>query len=141
MSAIRNEQAIAFDPALPLTTRPWKGRRMLSPSELDAVPTAFVWLAWAVFALGGCLCVMNFKLFVDWLRHRLRKPPKEPYKHVSAIPILGSLLVALMLRTLGSNPVVMVVGIVLIVIDTGGIPWMIGGFVYQLLRALVKAIR
>lgn len=114
---------------------------MLSPSELDAVPTALIWLAWAVFALGGGLCVMNFKLFVDWLRYRLRKPPKEPYKHVSAIPILGSLLVALMLRTLGSNPTVMVIGVVLIVIDTGGIPWMIGGIVYQLFLVLRKSIK
>lgn len=114
---------------------------MLSPSELDAVPVGFVWLAWTVFALGGYLCVLNFWIFVRWLRYRFRKPPKEPYKHVSAIPIIGSLLVYLMLRTLGSIPAAMVIGIVLIVIDTGGIPWMIAGIVYQIYLALRKAIR
>ena len=114
---------------------------MLSPSELDALPKVLVWLAWAVFALGGYLGILNFKLFVAWLAYRFRKPPKEPYKHISAIPILGSLLVALMLRTLGSIPAAMVIGIVLIVIDTGGIPWMIAGIVYQLFLALRRAVR
>ncbi len=88
---------------------------MLSPSELDAVPVGLVWLAWAVFVLGGCLCVGNFWIFIDWLRYTLRKPPKEPRKHVSAIPILGSLLVYFMLKTLGSIPAAMVIGIVLII--------------------------
>ena len=114
---------------------------MLSPSELAVVPEGLVWLAWAVFALGGYLCVLNFRLFVDWLIYRFRKPPKEPRKNISAIPILGSLLVVLMLKPLGSIPAAMVIGIVLIIIDTGGIPWMIVGIVYQLYLGLRKAIR
>ena len=114
---------------------------MLSPSELDAVPEGLVWLAWAVFVLGGYVCVLNFRIFVDWLLYRLRKPPKEARKSVSAIPILGSLLVAFMLKTLGSIPAAMVIGIVLIVIDSGGIPWMIAGIVYQIYLALRRAIR
>jgi hypothetical protein len=114
---------------------------MLSPSELDAVPEGLVWLAWAVFILGGYVCVLNFRIFVAWLRYRLRKPPKEPYKAVSAIPILGSLLVALMLKTLGSIPAAMVIGIVLMVIDSGGIPWMIAGILYQIYLALRRAIK
>jgi hypothetical protein len=114
---------------------------MLSPEELNAVPVGLVWLAWAVFVLGGCLCVGNFWIFIDWLRYELRKPPKEPRKHVSAIPIFGSLLVYFMLKTLGSIPAAMVIGIVLIAIDTGGIPWMIAGIVYQIYLALRRAIR
>jgi hypothetical protein len=44
---------------------------MLSPSELAAVPAGLVWLAWAVFALGGYLCVLNFRIFAVGPAHAL----------------------------------------------------------------------
>lgn len=109
---------------------------MLTADELGALPEIFVWLAWAVYALGGLICVMNFRIFVDWRLHCMRKPPKEPYRHVSAIPVIGSLLVALMLRALGSIPAAKMAGIVLILIDTGGIPWILAGIPFAIYRHL-----
>lgn len=114
---------------------------MLTSSELDSLPPGLVWLAWGGFVLGGYLCVLNFRIFLAWLMHRLRKDPEDSYRHVSAIPILGSLIVALMLRTLGSIPEAMVIGIVLIAIDMGGIHWGIAGIGVHLLHQLLKKLR
>jgi hypothetical protein len=104
------------------------------------MPAIFVWLAWPVFIFGGILCILNFKIFLDWAIYRLRKRPRQSYKHVSAIPIIGSLLVALTLRAFDAFPAVEAVGIVLIAIDTGGIHWSIVGICYQLLLALWRRI-
>jgi hypothetical protein len=109
---------------------------MLTSAELDSVPQFLVWLAWGGFVIGGFICVLNFRIFMDWVIYRLRRLPEESRKNVSAIPILGSLIVALMLRTLGSIPAAKVVGIVLIVIDMGGIHWAVVGIVYQIYLAI-----
>ena len=94
---------------------------MRSAAELSAIPQGFIWLAWAVLALGGLIYLINFRIFVEWIIYCLRKSKPENYRTPSAIPILGSLLVALMLRTLGSIPAAKVIGIALIVVDSGGI--------------------
>ena len=114
---------------------------MPSPGALRPIPEFLLWLAWAVFALGGFICIANFKLFLNWAIHRLRKRPRESYKHVSAIPIIGSLLVALMLRPLDSIPAAKIVGIVLIAIDMGGIHWMILGLPYVAYRDIRKRMK
>jgi hypothetical protein len=103
---------------------------MLTPDELNAVPEALVWLAGLVFIFGGLICVVNFWIFLNWIFPSLRMNPEEPYRHVSAIPIVGSLLVYFMLRTLGSIPAVMLIGVVLIAIDAGGIHWGLLGLPY-----------
>jgi hypothetical protein len=118
-----------------------KGKRMLSAEELSALPQGFVWLAWAVFALGGFICLINFAIFMKWVSYRLRKTKPENYRTISAIPILGSLLVALMLKTLGSIPAAKVTGIILILIDSGGILWGLAGIPYIVYRAIRKRLR
>lgn len=103
---------------------------MLTADELSALPDFFVYLAAAVFILGGVICVANFWLFLQWAVPSLRKPTPVPQRPVSALPIIGSLLVFLMLRTFGSVPAVMVLGVVLIMIDAGGIHWGLLGLPY-----------
>lgn len=71
-------------------------------------------MAWAFFVVGGSICVLNFRLFLDWVIYRImKKLPEESYKYISPIPILGSLLVALMLRTLASIQATKIIGAVL----------------------------
>jgi hypothetical protein len=118
-----------------------KGRRMLSADELSAVPQVLVWLAWVVFALGGFICLINFRIFMEWAIYSLRKSKPDNYRTPSAIPILGSLLVFLMLKTLGSIPAAKVIGIALIVIDSGGIHWGLAGLPYILYREMQKRWR
>ncbi|TRW95396.1 hypothetical protein [Candidatus Methylobacter oryzae] len=114
---------------------------MLSPTELDATATVFIGLAWVFFVAGGFICVLNFKLFLDWVVYRMKKLPEESYKYISPIPILGSLFVALTLGTLASIQATKIIGAVLIAMDMGGIHWMVLGICYQMLRSAYRRIR
>jgi len=75
---------------------------------------------------------------MEWIIYCLRKSKPENYRTRSAIPIIGSLLVVLMLRTLGSIPAAKVIGIALIVVDSGGIHWALAGLPYILYRQMRK---
>jgi hypothetical protein len=89
-------------------------------------------LAWTAFVLGTFLCLTNFYLSVlRYLLHRLRGLPRESYRWVSGIPLFGSLLVALSLLGLYAPPGMLPAAIALIVIDTGGIHWLLGVMIYQ----------
>ena len=104
-----------------------------STSPLAAVLT---FISWVAFVVGGVLCVLNF--YLSWLRyplHRLRRRSKESYHSTSGAPLVGSLLVALSMFGLRSVTAVVPVAIALIVIDTGGIHWLLGGQIYHAWRA------
>ena len=89
-------------------------------------------VAWAGFIVGGWLCALNFYLsFLRYPVHRLRGLPKESYRWVSGIPLFGSAFVALSLLCLYSSSAVLLAGIVLIAIDTGGIHWFAGTMIYH----------
>jgi hypothetical protein len=89
-------------------------------------------LSWAGFFVGGWLCALNFYLsFLRYPVHRMRGMPKESYRWVSGIPVFGSAFVALSLIRLHSFSLVLISGIVLIAIDTGGIHWFVGSMIYQ----------
>jgi len=75
-----------------------------------------------------------------WVVYRLRGLPKESFRHVSAIPIIGSLIVALSLGRLYSIPAVKYIGIGLIIADSGGILWIIPGLFYMLFWGIKKKI-
>lgn len=74
---------------------------------------------WAAFLLGGLICVTNFSFPVCYYLKVWRKQPMG--QNVSPIPILGSLIVSLTLKVLGSTLWVKIIGYVLITIDMGGI--------------------
>jgi hypothetical protein len=84
-------------------------------------------VASALFGLGGLICCLN--LYWSFLRypfHRLRGGAREDCRHVSSCPLFGSLLVAISLLQLWSHPVVLAIVATLILIDTGGLPWLLG---------------
>ncbi len=96
-------------------------------------------LSWLAFLFGSLLCVCNFYLsFLRYPFHRLRGLPRESYRFVSGIPLIGSALVALAMCKLYAFPSVRFVGLILIAIDTGGIHWFLGTITYQHLREKLK---
>ncbi len=93
-------------------------------------------MSWVALLVGGALCLLNF--YLSWLRylsHRLRRRSKESYRFASGVPLAGSLLVALSMFGLRSAAAVLPVAIALIVIDTGGIHWLLGSQMYHAWRA------
>lgn len=92
---------------------------------------------WAAFVFGAYLCLLNF--YISFLRYRIhlwRGLPKESFKFISGIPLLGSLILYLLVRYTNLPPVMLYAGIVLICMDTGGIHWAIGNIIYQSCRHL-----
>jgi hypothetical protein len=89
-------------------------------------------LAWVMLFLGGFICVLNF--YTSFLRYpflRFLGHSKESFQWVSGAPFLGSLLVAISLLAFHSTTWILVTGIILILIDTGGIHWFAGTMLYH----------
>ena len=90
------------------------------------------WITTALLITGGLLCCLNFYLsFLRYPIHRLTGHKKEDYKWTSGIPLFGSLFVALSLLSFWRVSWVLVLSLILIVIDTGGIHWFLGVMLYQ----------
>ena len=88
-------------------------------------------LAWIAFVLGALLCLTNFYLsFLLYPVHRLRGFPRESYRWESGIPVFGSLFVGLSLFGLHSLSAMQPAALLLMVIDTGGIHWFVGIWIY-----------
>ena len=70
------------------------------------------------------LAVVNSQLaFVRPWRHKRRFGDFAGYRHVSVIPVIGNVLVALaILQAMGSRSVA-IVGLILLALDPGGLPW------------------
>lgn len=85
------------------------------------------WYAWIPYLLGAFVCVANAYLsFLRYPLHRLRGGTRATFQWVSAVPLIGSVLVAtiwvLWLR--GSAPEALDWATLLLVLcDTGGIHW------------------
>ncbi len=81
-------------------------------------------IAWILFALGAWLSSLNFYLsFIRYPIHRFCGHPRESYKFVSGIPLIGSLFVALSFACSYHPTWFNVLRIGLILIDTGGLHW------------------
>ena len=90
------------------------------------------WVAAALFIYGGWLCCYNFYCyFLRYGVHLLRGGTRENYRWDSGCPLLGSLFVAISLAWFWSNPTMLIQGGVLILIDTGGVHWMICTIFYR----------
>ena len=107
-----------------------------SGRSTSSLATVLTFISWVALVVGGVLCLLNF--YLSWLRyplHRLRRRSKESYHSASGAPLVGSLLVALSMFVLRSVTAVVPVAIALIVIDTGGIHWLLGGQICRAWRA------
>ncbi len=84
-----------------------------------------------IFCLGGFICCLNF--YLSFLHYPLYKILKktEKYKWVSGLPLVGSLFVAISLFLLYQIKWILILGIILISIDTGGIHWFLGTVLYH----------
>ncbi|MFN0019410.1 MAG: hypothetical protein ACKVP0_14185 [Pirellulaceae bacterium] len=83
---------------------------------------------WVLIAIGGCLAVigglltlLNFLLFLNYPLQRLRGGKPETYRHVSGIPIFGSLLLWIAALLLSSKPVLMWSALVVSLFDMCGL--------------------
>jgi hypothetical protein len=84
-----------------------------------------------LFCLGGFICIVNFYLsFLHYPLYRLKGGQKTDYKWISGFPVLGSVFVIFSIILLLDFWVLMG-GIVLITIDTGGFHWFLGSMFYH----------
>ena len=94
---------------------------LASPASIQPVRHGF---AIALASMALVIGATNFWLsFVRPPLHRRRSP--GIYKHVSGLPLVGTLLILLAaLAGFGSLPVA-ALGLVVLTIDTGGSPWLL----------------
>ncbi len=86
----------------------------------------------ALFCLGAFICVVNF--YLTFLRYRiflLRGGRKSEYKWMSGTPYIGSLFVLVGLSSLHETRLILIAGLILMLIDTGGLHWFLGSMLYQ----------
>ena len=89
------------------------------------------WIMAALLGLGGLVCCLNFYLsFLRYPIHRMMGGKKEDYHWVSGFPICGSLFVAISLLKFWHPPWLLTLGVLLILIDTGGFHWFAGTMFY-----------
>ena len=88
-------------------------------------------IAYILFGLGGFFCVLNFYLsFLRYPIHRLSGGDKKDIKWVSGAPLLGSLFVGISLLPHYETRWLLILGLALILIDTGGPHWFVATMVY-----------
>ena len=76
------------------------------------------------FYLGGLICFVNFYTsFLAYPVHLLIYGRNKPYKNISGFPLVGSLFVGLSLIGVHGSTWMLISGIVLMAMDTGGIHW------------------
>ena len=89
-------------------------------------------LAHILFYLGGYFCGLNFYLsFLRYPLYRVCGGEKDEYQWVSGAPLVGSLLVGISLISLHKITWMLVLGLILIVLDTGGLHWSLGTMFYH----------
>ena len=89
-------------------------------------------LPFILFCLGAMICFLNFYLsFLRYPIYKLRGGKKEDYKWKSGFPLIGSFFLAISLLIFYKITWLLVLGLFLILLDTGGIHWFIGVMIYQ----------
>lgn len=89
---------------------------------------------WSIILLsvGVFISVINFYLsYLRYPLHVIRGGGKDDYKWVSGFPLAGTLFIVLALVLDGlERPIILYVGLFALLIDTGGVIWLIGQGVY-----------
>lgn len=95
-----------------------------------------------LFCLGGIICAMN--CYLSLLRYPiflLRGGQKSEFQWISGAPIIGSLSVAVGLAYLYRTDWILWIGLILILIDAGGIHWYLGTMLYQRIGKTVEEVQ
>ena len=91
-------------------------------------------IAYILFGLGGFFCLLNFYLsFLRYPIYRLSGGSGKEYKWVSGAPVLGSLFVGLSLISPYATNWMLISGVTLILIDTGGLHWFLATMFYYII--------
>ena len=112
--------------------RPGRHRALLCGPSTSPLAAVLTFISWAAFLVGGFVCLLNF--YLSWLSHplhRLQGLSQESFRSRSGFPFIGSILVALSLLRLHSEPAAVPIAIGLIAIDTGGIHWFLGALIHH----------
>jgi phosphatidylserine synthase len=88
-----------------------------------------------LFFLGALICAANF--YLSYIRYSLfyMTGRQSEFRYVSGIPLVGSLIVVLSLIFLRLPHWATLAGVVLAVLDTGGIHWFIGSVAWHSMRS------
>ena len=98
-------------------------------------------VAYVLLSFGGLLCVLNFYLsFLRYPLYKLRGKQSE-YRWVSGIPLFGSVFVAVALVILREPFGIIVFGVILAALDTGGLHWFIGTMAFMGVREFFRGDR
>lgn len=85
-----------------------------------------------LLGLGGLVCLQNiFAAFIRYPLHRRSGGTRENYRHMSPVPLLGSLFVAVGLFLCDAGGWVLGIGVVLALLDTGGLHWIVPAMIYS----------
>ena len=91
-------------------------------------------IAYMLFGLGGFFCLLNFYLsFLRYPIYRLSGGRKQEYKWVSGAPALGSLFVGFSLLSQYLTNWIVILGVALILMDTGGLHWFLATIFYYVI--------
>src|SRR6266550_2992531 len=78
------------------------------------------WAALIPLALGASIGSLN--LYLSWI-YRLRNHSLEGYRYASGAPVIGTVLVTLALLAGVGSKLIAAAGLLVLTIDTGGLPW------------------
>lgn len=84
-------------------------------------------LVYTLFAVGAFVCFLNF--YLSFLRYPLYRLFGREYKHVSGVPLFGSLLLIIAVTMLHEHSLFFWIGITIALLDTGGLHWF-GGIMF-----------
>ena len=88
-------------------------------------------LAYALFTVGTFVCFLN--VYLSFLRYLLCRLIGREYKHVSGVPLFGSLLLVIAVTMLHERSLFFWSGIVIALLDTGGLHWFAGVMLWMCL--------
>lgn len=99
-------------------------------------------VAHAVFLLGCYLSLTNFYLsFVRYPIFRVRGGNADDYRWISAVPLLGSLLIVAALPFIDTNIWLWWFGVVCAILDTGGLHWFVCVMAYMTVTGRIHGDR
>src|SRR4051794_37286374 len=93
-------------------------------------------LAYAAFALGASLSLLNF--FLSFVRAPLLRAGGRSPRFVSGIPLFGSLLLVVSATLLWSQRRLALSALALAALDTGGIHWFVGVLLWEAVAARIR---
>jgi hypothetical protein len=83
----------------------------------------------APLVAGGLVAGLNF--YLSFLRYPLHRATGRPYRHVSGLPLLGSLLLFPFAALHLESPLLLGLSVLFLCLDTGGIAWLAAVLLWQ----------